>query len=178
MSKIEENFSFKKLMPVVVGLGLLFIVVIGTRKFLEGFISTRPQIGPLSVVPYDPFIDHSARFINFDLTDKPRQSNAPNPTYSWWKYMFNPSTNQQYRECDQYRCANRYFNGYCAKPSPGIASNQVNVSRLNFGYDCDYFRDAVAFCNRHPSYDLCPNNWISNGKPTNQVQTNLVNYVP
>ena len=139
----------------------------------EGFITTRPDIGPVGPAPFRGFFNEPSRFINFNLTEKPRASNGPFPIYDWWKNKYTHQLNKQYQECDQYRCQSKSQNGYSARPGfnleNGVYSdptkNLQTVADLNFGGDCGYYENPVEFCNRYPQYEMCPNSWVNEQHP-------------
>jgi hypothetical protein len=164
-----------RLLIVVVLAGLIWWYY---KKNFEGFLNTRPDIGPVGAAPFRGFFNEPSKFVNFCLTQKPRGNNGPYPIYYWWKYLFNKMQNQQYKDCDQYRCQNKEFNGYNAKPGFNLANgiyvdptqNLQSVSDLNFGSDCGYYENPIEFCNRYPHYEMCPNNWITSKHPVRNQQ--------
>lgn len=149
------------------------------QRYTEGFINTLPDMGPIGTAGMRNYFNETSRFINFDLTDKPRGNNGPFPIYYWWKNLFNDQLNNQYKDCDQYRCQTKHANGYDAKPGFNLingvyedpTANLQSVANLNFGTDCGYYANPIEFCNKYPQYELCPNNWITPKHPVRQSKT-------
>jgi len=168
-------FFFTQLISRLIIVTILAVIIwlYYINYYQESFINTRPDIGPIGPGPFRGFFNEPAKFINFDLTDKPRGNNGPFPIYWWWKNAYNDLLNQQYKDCDQYRCQTRTLNGYTAQPgfnlNKGVysdpTSNMQTVTNLNFGSDCGYYENPIEFCNRYPHYELCPNNWIDERHP-------------
>ena len=159
----------------VMAIGIIILMAMMwqfTVRF-EPFISTRPDVGAIIDAPFRHQLLQGARYINFDLTEKPRGNNAPFPTYVWWKYLYNPELNLQFQDCDQYRCQSLKQNGFTAEAGFNLqdgkyqdpTQNLQTVSNLNFGSDCGYYDNPIDFCNRYPHFELCPNNWISSNHP-------------
>lgn len=153
-------------------LGKLFI----NMRYYEGFINTLPDMGPIGTAGLKNYFNETSRFINFDLSDKPRGNNGPFPIYYWWQNLYNDQLNNQYLNCDQYRCQTKDLNGYNAQPgfnlSNGVYEDPTlkhqTVSDLNFGNDNGYYANPILFCNKYPQYELCPNNWITPKHPVRQ----------
>ena len=181
-------FYFTELVARVVIVAVLaFIIWFYYNNYFESFINTRPDVGPQGPSPFKGFFNEPSKFINFDLTDKPRGNNGPYPIYWWWKNAYNDLQNQQYKDCDQYRCQTQALNGYTAKPgfnlNKGMYTDPTlqmqSVDDLNFGGDCGYYENPIEFCNRYPEYELCPNHWISDRHPVkSQKQCDLYTVLP
>jgi hypothetical protein len=152
-----------------VALYIIYLVWNWMQTNSETFISTRPDIGPAGTAGFNGFFAEPAKFINFDLTEKPRGNNGPYPMYDWWKHHYRQQLRNQYRDCDQYRCQK---NDLIVKPkSEDNWSQYQTVADLNFGNDCGYYENPIEFCNRYPYYELCPNNWLTSDHPVrNQRQ--------
>lgn len=146
------------------------------QRTLEHYVNTRPDSGPSMSGPFRGYFNEPAKFINFCLTDKPRGNNGPYPIYNWWKYKYNNQLNQQYKDCDKYRCVTPTLNGFTAKPGFSLKNgsyvdpdmNLQTVSQLNLGSDCGYYENPVAYCNKYPKSIMCPNNWITPKHPVRQ----------
>jgi hypothetical protein len=153
---------------LIVG-GLIFLLWLLNRNRIEGFLNIRPSVKLIN--------DQPAKFLNFDLTTKPRANNGAYPIYYWWKNMYNQLQNKQYFDCDQYRCQNRKYNGATAKAGFNLQNgiyrnpiqNQMNISQLNFGNDCRYYENPIEYCHNYPNYQLCPNHWITLDHPVKLV---------
>lgn len=156
----------------LIALGLIYLL---RRYALEGFINTQ-DAGPTATAPFRGFFNEPSKYLNFCLTNKPRGNNGPYPIYWWWKYNHHPLHNKLYQNCDQYRCRNQKLNGYTANKgfnlTQGVYDNPVKnlqkVSDLNFGHDCGYYENPIAFCNKYPEYELCPNHWVSKRHPVHE----------
>ncbi len=135
---------------------------------IEAFV-TSYYVQSLPTKGFDGHYDETAKFINFNLTQKPRFNNAPYTTYQWWKKDFNPSINRQYHNCDQYRCQTHKQNGVTAKPHFNLQNNAYVDPTKNLlavdqcGFDpinLQYIDNPQVYCAKNPHFGCCPNNWI------------------
>lgn len=104
------------------------------------------------------------QFLNFNLTEKPVASYAPQYIYQWWK---NGPDQGKYDTCNQYRCQTKLNNQSNAKPGFNLTQGkyidptdqQLRVKTINAQRQCDYYENASDYCSRHPEDKRCPDYW-------------------
>jgi hypothetical protein len=127
---------------------LLITFILGYRRTYEHFGET-----------HQPSHPELAKFINFNLTEKPVANYAPFYIYQWWK---NGPDLGKYATCNQYRCKSKLHNECNAKPYSKITNSQeqpLRVKNLNALRQCEYYKNSEQYCSMHPEDTRCPDYW-------------------
>jgi len=122
----------------------------------ENFINGSLDIGPSVDYPFNKYISSPSNFINFNLTDKPRDSNDPNPVFWWWENYINKENAMKYANCNQYRCVTDKLNGMTALPNNKVA----NLEKVKYNSNCQFYENPKAYCLKNPKDTVCQNNWL------------------
>lgn len=137
----------------------------------ETFINTRPELEFVDA-PYRYFLADSNNFINFNLEEVPPVNTSPFPQTLYWQYYEIPERVIQYENCDQYGCSTVVNNGGNAEPNESILNPKDStvddevIEQFNLGQPCGYYENPVMYCNKNPTSEVCPNNWLTSGEKT------------
>lgn len=134
---------------------IIIIIAILITTFLLGYRRIYEHFGET----HHPSQPGFAKFINFNLTEKPVANYAPFYIYQWWK---NGPDRGKYATCNQYRCKSKLHNEYNAKPRPNFTESEeqpLRVKNLNALRQCAYYKNSEQYCSMHPEDTRCPDYW-------------------